>query len=89
MFGVQAANHGWHTITFAKGEKEMRKKVHRKDEQDCRCHAGENSAARKTDPEGAAMKTTTRQLHGSASRYCRCVAKGASRTAGKSELKCR
>ena len=26
-------------------------------------------------PSGAAMKTTTRQLHGSASRYCRWVAK--------------
>src|SRR5437016_3585068 len=40
-------------------------------------------------PSGAAIQTTTKQVHGSARRYCKCVRNGASRVTGKSELKWR
>src|SRR5207247_10073775 len=38
-------------------------------------------------PSGAAIQTTTRHVHGRASRYWKCVRNGASSVAGKSALK--
>src|SRR5215208_7928250 len=40
-------------------------------------------------PSGAAMHTTTRHVHGNASRYCKWVRNGANNVGGKSALKCR
>ena len=90
MFGVQAANQGLDPITFAEGEKQMGEKVHGKDEQDRRRHAGKNSAPRKTNPErrrdendhetGPGQREPILQMGRETAR---------ARTAGKSELKCR